>query len=137
MYSSLKTVAEQLQSSASVKAVFGEPIYANGTVIIPVARIAYAFGGGGGTKKNDPTEGQNEPRTPSDRSEGGGGGGGGITVIPIGVVEISGGKTRFIRFRKSGLKILGSFLAGFTFAMLFKASKRNRLIKEPPSTPTS
>src|SRR6266404_4205739 len=136
MYSSLKTVAEQLQSSASVKAVFGEPIYANEKVIIPVARIAYGFGGGGGTKKSDPTEGQSEPGTHSDRSEGGGGGGG-ITVIPVGVVEISGGKTRFIRFRKSGLKILGSFLAGFTFASLLKSGKRNRLIKEPPSTPTS
>ena len=136
MDSFLTTVAEQLQSSASVKAVFGEPIYANGTVIIPVARIAYGFGGGGGTKRNDPTEGQSEPRKPSDRSEGGGGGGG-ITVIPIGVVEISAGKTRFIRFRKSGLKILGSFLAGFTFALILKKEKRIRLIKEAPSTPTS
>src|SRR5258705_4184937 len=119
MDSFLTTVAEQLQSSASVKAVFGEPIYANGSVIIPVARIAYGFGGGGGTKRNDPTEGQSEPRKPSDQSEGGGGGGG-ITVIPIGVVEISGGENRFIRFRKRGLKILGSFLSGVAFAFVIR-----------------
>jgi uncharacterized spore protein YtfJ len=136
MYSSLKTVVEQLQSNASVKAVFGEPIYSNDKVIIPVARIAYGFGGGGGAKGNDSNKVQSEPSTHSDRSEGGGGGGG-ITVIPIGVVEISGGKTRFIRFRKGGLKILGSFLAGFTFAMLFKPGKRTRLIKEAPSAPAS
>ena len=136
MYSSLKTIAEQLQSSASVKAVFGEPIYANDKVIIPVARIAYGFGGGEGAKGNEPNQVQSEPGTHSDRSEGDGGGGG-ITVVPIGVVEISGGKTRFIRFRKSGLKILGSFLAGFTFALLLKPGKRNRLIKEAPSVPTS
>jgi len=136
MDSFLTTVAEQLQSSASVKAVFGEPIYANGSVRIPVARIAYGFGGGGGTKKNEPTEGQSKPRTPSARSEGSGGGDG-ITVIPIVVVKISGGKTRFIRFHKSGLKIFGSILAGLAFALIFRKERRIRLIKEAPSAPTS
>ena len=64
-------IAEQLKSSASVKNVYGEPILAGGKVIVPVAKIAYGFGGGTGKKENG-QEGE--------------GGGGGVAAKPVGVV---------------------------------------------------
>ena len=45
----LQQIGESLGSSASVKAVFGEPIHAAGRTVVPVAKVAYAFGGGFGT----------------------------------------------------------------------------------------
>ena len=46
-----QTLIEPLSKSATVKSVYGEPITANGKTIIPVARIAYGFGGGSGKKR--------------------------------------------------------------------------------------
>ena len=46
----LQSIADKVRSSASVKSVYGEPVEAEGKTIIPVARVAYGFGGGGGTR---------------------------------------------------------------------------------------
>ena len=46
----LESMFEPLTRSASVKSVYGEAISANGKTIIPVARVAYGFGGGRGSK---------------------------------------------------------------------------------------
>ena len=54
--------------------------------MIPVARIAYAFGGGGGSK--------GEQAGP----EGGGGGGGRMSAVPAGAIEITSEGTRFVPF---------------------------------------
>jgi uncharacterized spore protein YtfJ len=45
----IRSLAERLQGSATVRAVFGEPISAQGKTIIPVAKIGLGFGGGSGT----------------------------------------------------------------------------------------
>ena len=65
----LQSLHENLSSRAQVKSVFGEPITAGDRTIIPVAKIAYGFGGGTGS-------GGLEIKTA--RGEGGGGGGGGV-----------------------------------------------------------
>jgi hypothetical protein len=54
--------------SRSVRAIYGEPISAQGKTVIPVARVMYAYGAGAGTGGVGDT---------SARGEGGGGGGGG------------------------------------------------------------
>jgi len=46
-FSSLR---EGLAQSANVKTVYGEPIVSSGRTVIPVARIAWGFGGGGGRR---------------------------------------------------------------------------------------
>lgn len=71
--------------AANVKAVYGEPIAAQGRTIIPVAKIIYGYGGGGGTGG-----------VGSDRHGEGGGGGGAARAIPVGVVEVSNQGTRFV-----------------------------------------
>ena len=83
-----------------MKSVYGDPISAHGKTIIPVARIAYGFGGGSGKM-----QGEDNPRT-------GEGGGGGAYARPLGVVEITEAGTRFIAWNE-GRKLFGAALLGF------------------------
>jgi uncharacterized spore protein YtfJ len=86
----LDALAERLQTTG-VRTVFGEPISAEGRTIIPVARVAYGFGSGGGVSTAD------SEHSPGDRQSGAGGGGG-VRAVPAGVVEITGDQARFLRF---------------------------------------
>jgi uncharacterized spore protein YtfJ len=72
--------------TANVKAVYGEPIAAQGKTVIPVAKIIYGYGAGAGTGGVGDSGARGE----------GGGGGGGARAIPVGVVEISDRETRFV-----------------------------------------
>ena len=74
------TISERLKASVDVKVVYGEPQVIEGKTIIPVAVASYGFGAGSGGGP----QGQ------------GGGGGGGMRVKPVGVVEITAERTRFI-----------------------------------------
>lgn len=69
-------LAETMEARG-VKLAYGEPIVAEGMTIIPVAFVAYGFGGGG-----------------TDETIAGGGGGG--TSIPLGIYRISDGAVSFI-----------------------------------------
>lgn len=71
-----QTLAETVKARGAQLA-YGEPIVAGGMTVIPVAFVAYGFGGGG-----------------SDENLAGGGGGG--TSIPLGVYRIADGDVRFI-----------------------------------------
>jgi uncharacterized spore protein YtfJ len=86
----LAALAERLQATG-VRTVFGEPVSAEGRTIIPVARVAYGFGGGGGLAGT-------RPDRPADVASEGAGGGGGAVAVPAGVVEITREQTRFLRF---------------------------------------
>jgi uncharacterized spore protein YtfJ len=85
----LQKIGETLGSTATVKSVFGEAIHVNGKTVVPVAKIAYGFGGGFGTGKGGPL---------ADRQGEGGGGGGGVRAFPAGVLEITDNRTRFVPF---------------------------------------
>jgi uncharacterized spore protein YtfJ len=78
------TISERLKASADVKVVYGEPQVIEGKTIIPVAVASYGFGAGAGSGTGPQGEG------------GGAGGGGGMRVKPVGVVEITAERTRFI-----------------------------------------
>jgi uncharacterized spore protein YtfJ len=82
----LESLAERLRSTATVESVYGQPIHAEGRTIVPVARVAYGFGGGAG-EKNGQVEG---------KPESGMGGGGGVRAVPAGVVELTRAGTRFV-----------------------------------------
>lgn len=81
-----RSTAEVLDSirgtrdTLAVSRVFGDPVEVDGTVIIPVARVAGGAGGGGG-------EG-----TEAEQSGGGFGMGFGVGVQPVGVYEIHDAK---------------------------------------------
>ena len=86
----LEALAERLQKTG-VRTIYGEPISAEGRTIIPVARVTYGFGGGGGLS------GKQTGQSPDTNGEGAGGGGG-VRAVPAGVVEITREQTRFLRF---------------------------------------
>jgi len=108
-----RSIIEPLQTSAAVKSVFGEAVTGQGKTIIPVARIAYGFGGGSGKGIHPSRAGEDK------QSEGeGGGGGGGIMAMPLGVFEVTETQTRFIPLNDHR-RLLGGVLVGVTLGMLF------------------
>lgn len=105
-----QSLGERLQSSASVKTVYGEPIAVKEKTIIPVARVAYGFGGGLRSRKKG--EGGKEQKDGEQE-----GGGAGLAASPVGVVEITQEDTRFISIgeerKLAGALIIGLFLGVF------------------------
>ena len=99
-----------ISSSAHVKTVFGDPVSAEGKTIIPVARVRYGFGGGMGT---GPSRSADEQRIGQ-----GGGGGGGVIVQPVGVVEVSATRTRFVPVHSQKRMVVAAF-AGFIAGWLW------------------
>lgn len=85
----LQTIGERIGARGGVDRVYGQPISVEGRTIVPVARVRFGFGAGSGGRQRAQGEGGQID---------GGGGGGGLQATPVGVVEISPGGTRFIRF---------------------------------------
>src|SRR5580704_17529611 len=104
----LQKISESLGTTANVKSVFGEPIHLEGKTVVPVAKVAYAFGAGGG-------------RAPFREGSGeypeGGGGGGGVKAYPDGALEITRDATRFIPYTDIGM-LAGAVAAGALLGVL-------------------
>jgi uncharacterized spore protein YtfJ len=101
----LKSIAGPLQASAAAKNIFGDPVEAHGRTVIPVARVAYGFGGGSGRGSRDGHNGE------------GGGGGGGVLAMPVGAIEITSSGTRFVPLRTPRQSI-GAILLGIGLGWL-------------------
>jgi uncharacterized spore protein YtfJ len=99
--------------TANVKAVYGEPIAAQGKTIIPVAKLIYGYGGGAGTGGVGESKARGE----------GGGGGGGARAIPVGVVEVSEQQTRFISITDRK-KLAGAVVMGIGVGILLRWIRR-------------
>ena len=113
--SSLEILESLKQSilTANVKAVYGEPISAQGKTIIPVAKIVYGYGGGAGTGGVGDSKARGE----------GGGGGGGARTIPLGVVEVTDQLTRYIPITDRR-KLAGAVAVGIALGILFGWRRR-------------
>jgi uncharacterized spore protein YtfJ len=107
----LESMFEPLTRSASVSAVYGEAISANDKTIIPVARIAYGFGGGRGRKHHEGDSPEGE------------GAGGGVYAVPIGVVEVTDTGTRFIALHDKR-KLAGVLMLGFCLGAFWARLRR-------------
>ncbi len=106
----LQRIGETLGSTATVKSVFGEPIHVNGKTVVPVAKVAYGFGGGFGIGKDGGG---------TARHGEGGGGGGGVRAFPAGALEITDSGTRFVPFTDVA-QLVGAFVGGAVVgALLF------------------
>jgi uncharacterized spore protein YtfJ len=103
----LQSLKDGILGQASVKAIYGEPISAQGKTIIPVGKVIYGYGAGAGTGGVGDTSARGE----------GGGGGGGARVIPLGVIEVSEQPTRFVAI-SDRRKLAGALLAGVSLGML-------------------
>lgn len=99
--------------AANVKAVYGEPIAAQGKTVIPVAKIIYGYGAGAGTGGVGDSRARGE----------GGGGGGGARAIPVGVVEVSDQQTRFVPINDRR-KLAGAVAMGIGIGMWLSWHRR-------------
>ena len=91
----IEGAVEHLQTSASVKTVYGAPITAEGKTVIPVAKVAYGFGAGSGSGKHGKKGAGNGKEPVTGEGEGAGGG---VAAKPVGVVEITDEGTKFVQF---------------------------------------
>jgi uncharacterized spore protein YtfJ len=104
---------EPLQRAASVKAVFGDPIETQGRTIIPVARVSFGFGAGESKPEGDEDDANAKP----------GGGGGGATSRPLGVLEVTPERTRFIPTRSNG-KLYAGLAAGVLVGLWLRRGQK-------------
>jgi uncharacterized spore protein YtfJ len=84
------SMLDRIKGTAHVEVVYGESRTVGDKTIIPVAVVAYGFGGGAG---GGLAPSQNGERA---ASGGGGGGGGGVRVQPVAVLEVTDGDTRLV-----------------------------------------
>jgi uncharacterized spore protein YtfJ len=75
----IEGLAQRLGATATAATIFGAPIERGDVTVVPVARAAYGFGGGSGTRSG----------------EEGAGGGGGVRVSPVGFFEIRSGVVHY------------------------------------------
>jgi uncharacterized spore protein YtfJ len=116
----LSTLVDHFATTAKVQNVFGEPIEAHGKTIIPVARVSYRLGAGGG-------EGGEMSPDPSAPKKGGGGGGGGgiVQAVPVGVLEVTEAGARFVRFFDPQMA-MGLVAGGVMFGLLLRRIFRRK-----------
>src|ERR1700678_3015654 len=109
----LQSLKESIVTQATVKAIYGEPISAQGKTVIPVAKLMYGYGAGAGTGGVGNSSAQGE----------GGGGGVGLRAVPVGVIEVSDQPTRFVPIT-SRKKLAGAVLAGILLGLTWSRRRR-------------
>lgn len=112
---SFRGIIEAVRDHAGVETAFGEPIEREGRTVVPVARVAYGFGGGFG--EGAEIEGEEGADEPAEVGGSGGGGGGGAMTRPLGVIEVTDHETRFVPLgdRRRSLVVVGiAFVVGFS-----------------------
>jgi uncharacterized spore protein YtfJ len=122
----IERIASGFGQTVSVKNVFGEPIEAGNKKIIPVARIAYGFGGGYGQGGNNKmpvqtNELSSEKQFPAGE---GAGGGGGMYARAKGIFEISPEGTKFIPADAGKQLLMGVAIGFFLKAFFFGRRKK-------------
>ena len=111
----LRSIAEGLQATATIKTIYGDPLESAVRTVIPVARVRYGFGGGGGTKGADVELEDDEGAVAV-----GGGGGGGVDATPGGLIEITEEGTRYVSFDDRRRLVRASILGLVLVALLLR-----------------
>lgn len=117
-----------LRESAGVRSVYGDPVAAGDRTIVPVARVAYGFGGGYGSGEStgggfEAERGEASGRIDEAGEAGEGGGLDGGTLV-----ELDATGTRFVRF--GGRRpLLGAALVGALVGFLFGARRARRAVR--------
>lgn len=91
----MKTAMESIKGMVDVNTVVGDPVEApDGSVIIPISRVACGFAAGGGEFEvcGENKEGGDETQMPAF----GGGSGAGVSVRPIGFLVAGNGQVRLL-----------------------------------------
>jgi uncharacterized spore protein YtfJ len=109
----LERLADLIGARAGVQAVFGDPIHRENLTVIPVARVRWGFGGGGGMADG-----------PASGPASGSGGGGGVAADPVGYLEIGPDGATFRPIREPYPSPLFLIASGLTVAIVIRALAR-------------
>lgn len=109
----VERLAELIGARAGVQVVFGEPVRHEGLTVIPVARVRWGFGGGGGSADG-----------PQSGPASGSGGGGGVAADPIGYVETGPNGAVFRPIRDPYPSPVFLVASGLTAALVIRALAR-------------
>lgn len=108
----LERLAERIGGRAKAEAVFGTPVQQGDVTVIPVARVRWGLGAGGGEDRR------------ADSAASGSGGGGGVAADPIGYIEISSSGAVFRpighAYANPGFILATALAAGFVLGALGK-----------------
>lgn len=91
----MKTAMESIKEMVDVNTVVGDPVETpDGTVIIPISRVACGFAAGGGEFDLGAERKEDEEKTQMPSF--GGGSGAGVSVKPIGFLVVGNGQVRLL-----------------------------------------
>ena len=111
-------IAGVFERNLNIRHVYAEPVHHGDTTVIPVAKVAYGFGAGGGRRPARRTEqAPGSSARPNGAEAQGGGGGGGARLTPIGALEIGPHGTRFIRYNEVP-RLAGALAIGLAVGVL-------------------
>ena len=98
----MKTAMESIQTIVDVNTIVGDPVETHdGSVIIPVSKVACGFAAGG-SEFLPPEEGKNQAQGQDAENQGGkslpfgGGSGAGVSVQPVGFLVVGNGQIRLL-----------------------------------------
>jgi uncharacterized spore protein YtfJ len=119
----VNSILDRIRATARVELVYGEERKIGEKTIIPVAAVAYTFGGGGGggAGSGPAHNGHSEDAA----GVGGGGGGGSVRVQPVGVLEVTEDETRLVPIL-DWTRIITTGLTAFGVWMIFRTIFRRR-----------
>lgn len=86
----VKTTMGEIEKLLNTKTVVGDPMVVDGTTLIPLVSIGFAFGAGAGT-------GKMSQKTQQEGTGGGTGGGAGVRPIAVIIVDKDGTRIESIR----------------------------------------
>lgn len=109
-----QSFTDKFHATANVAIIFGEPIKEGKKTVVPIAKAQYAFGAGGASLTLNTDNNDNSDA---------GGGGGMVKTTPIGALEITEEKTRFIPIFSLGDLVM-------ILSVIFTFVYRLRKIKE-------
>ncbi len=100
VFDTIENAMQMLRERLSVTTVYGDPVTADGITVIPVSRVSFGFGGGGGSGvtprgvSDETLAGNGDAAIQAGSGMGGMGGAG--TVEPLGYIEISATGSRWV-----------------------------------------
>ncbi len=101
----LDALAERIGGHAHARMVYGEPVRHDGITVIPVAQVRWGFGIGSGFRRAP-------MRT----------GGGGVMASPVGYLEISGNRCRYVPIRERSAR--AGTVAGAVASLITRRLRR-------------
>lgn len=99
----MTTAMESIKEMVDVNTIVGDAVQApDGTVIIPISRVAFGFAAGGGEysqpvgKKSDSGEDEREGSRKSDKFPFAGGSGAGVSINPVAFMVVGNGHIKLL-----------------------------------------